>query len=1144
MSSFPFDPRILLDVSQPYTPEKVQALDQVVAAMYSGNEDQRRISDEILRTLKSNEGSWRLVDGILSMSQDANTKFYVIREALQILKEAINTRWNTIEKVNQDGIKSYVVSLNIELAQRGSDPQTRHFLMKLNETLVCLVKQEWRLNEWESFIPDLCTSARSSQNLCENNLKILQMLSEEVFDFGPETMTSSRVLKMKQTMSSQFACIFDLCMFLFKSYIADKSSVRESLIKTTLTTLSHFLKWIPLGYVFETDLLPTLLGHFWDPLCFRIECARCLNEVACLKVEDDPDSGKYEPVLLQCFAAVVNKLHSLPLEVFENFEGLRGQNRLYWEVFINQLALLLTNFIRCNMKAVVGAYEITGPALAALARITAIPNDEIFKICVEFWQMFGAQLYLDREKARRENAKSANSQQQQQQQAPLMLSLSGSTGMSVDVKAINGGDEDEIVTKYQPILDNVRRVMITRMAKPPEVTIKENEDGEIVREGEVDTDELGMYRMMRECLIYLTHLDPASMVNIMMDILTQFGTSQINADHKKKESPSDWNCALLNRLCWSVGSISGALPEREEKSFVVNVIKDLLTLCEVKRGVENKAMVASCLMYVVGQYPRFLKAHWRFLKSVVNKLFEFMHEPFPGVKDMATDTFLRICQKCNKKMVILQSGEATPFVNQVIKAIPQETADLDVLQLCNFYEAMGKIISGVPDISKQTALVNEAMMDVRSKWSAVLQRASFGDERILAEDQQAIRTISAILRCYERMAVGAGIACGDAIKDIYGDVLLVYKLYSQCVGASSGSSALFSWENVKLMRKVKRDVLRLVRSFVDSAVSEQDRMKSAHIQLPSDVRVLICSHFIPPMLEPVLVDYNLAPVENKDSEVMNLLTTMCSRLSSSVVGMLPMMFDQVFESTLGMIKDDFTSFPDHRLAFFELLSAMNENCFESLFLLPSHDLRLFVESMVFGIRHEHPTIAEIALKLLARFLAQVTANPTLAQSFFSEYYESLLKQVLLVMTDRHHKSGFRQQVEILSKLISVSANSQSLGVPNKDRTMQFLLEVLSSSFNTTTRVELEAFVISLFAKCNGPAQDFARCVQDFLVGLREFSGTTPEEIDTYEQDKRRALNELLQGRSVRNEAAKAEFRQMDKMVPGLVPQYHPLRDEE
>jgi len=53
--------------------------------------------------------------------------------------------------------------------------------------------------------------------------------------------------------------------------------------------------------------------------------------------------------------------------------------------------------------------------------------------------------------------------------------------------------------------------------------------------------------------------------------------------------------------------------------------QELLGLCEQKRGKDNKAIIASNIMYVVGQYPRFLRAHWRFLKTVVNKLFEFMH---------------------------------------------------------------------------------------------------------------------------------------------------------------------------------------------------------------------------------------------------------------------------------------------------------------------------------------------------------------------------------------------------------------------------------------------------------------------------------------------------------------------------------------
>jgi hypothetical protein len=78
----------------------------------------------------------------------------------------------------------------------------------------------------------------------------------------------------------------------------------------------------------------------------------------------------------------------------------------------------------------------------------------------------------------------------------------------------------------------------------------------------------------------------------------------------------------------------------------VKVIKDLLTLCEMKRGKDHKAVVASNIMYVVGQYPRFLRQHWKFLRTVVTKLFEFMHERHPGVQDMvrrAAPVHLRCC---------------------------------------------------------------------------------------------------------------------------------------------------------------------------------------------------------------------------------------------------------------------------------------------------------------------------------------------------------------------------------------------------------------------------------------------------------------------------------------------------------------------
>merc|ERR1712176_765805 len=121
-----------------------------------------------------------------------------------------------------------------------------------------------------------------------------------------------------------------------------------------------------------------------------------------------------------------------------------------------------------------------------------------------------------------------------------------------------------------------------------------------------------------------------------------------------------------------------------EKRFLVIVIKDLLGLCEQKRGKGNKACIASSIMYVVGQYPRFLRAHWKFLKTVVKKLFEFMHELHPGVQDMACDTFLKISQKCKGQFVVLHHGENTPFIIDLLKNLPSIVSDLEPHQIQTF----------------------------------------------------------------------------------------------------------------------------------------------------------------------------------------------------------------------------------------------------------------------------------------------------------------------------------------------------------------------------------------------------------------------------------------------------------------------------
>lgn len=135
--------------------------------------------------------------------------------------------------------------------------------------------------------------------------------------------------------------------------------------------------------------------------------------------------------------------------------------------------------------------------------------------------------------------------------------------------------------------------MVSRMAKPEEVLVVENDQGEVVREFMKDTDSINLYKNMRETLgeyifsarlqscrelkmfhvssevisllpaslVYLTHLDYADTERIMTEKLH----NQVNG--------TEWSWKNLNTLCWAIGSISGAMHEEDEKRFLVTVIK-------------------------------------------------------------------------------------------------------------------------------------------------------------------------------------------------------------------------------------------------------------------------------------------------------------------------------------------------------------------------------------------------------------------------------------------------------------------------------------------------------------------------------------------------------------------------------------------
>lgn len=224
--------------------------------------------------------------------------------------------------------------------QPETDSSKRALLNKLNLVLVSILKQEWPHN-WPNFINEIITSCHSGLSVCENNMHILRLLSEEVFDFSQDQMTSSKARNLKTTMTSEFASIFQLC-----SEVLNTAN-QPSLVKATLETLLRFLNWIPLGYIFETSIIETLNRFLGQPE-FRNVTLKCLTEIGGLQIGPPYNyDEKVVHMFTETMTAVshVIPLHSEHLDLKQTYARSNGED----QEFVTGLALFFSSFFSAHL---------------------------------------------------------------------------------------------------------------------------------------------------------------------------------------------------------------------------------------------------------------------------------------------------------------------------------------------------------------------------------------------------------------------------------------------------------------------------------------------------------------------------------------------------------------------------------------------------------------------------------------------------------------------------------------------------------------------------------------------------------------------------------------------------------------------------
>ncbi|KAI8370327.1 Crm1-F1 [Radiomyces spectabilis] len=1005
---FSMDFESLVDDTQPFN---VLLLDAAVQAFYEGDPAVHKRTEAILTKFQNHPDSWRVVDQILRQSQSVRTKFL----ALRILETFVVVRWNTLPIADRLVIRNFIVEIIVELSSRESTMHSeRIYLNKLDMVLVQILKKDWP-QYWPTFISEIVEASQTNPSLCENSMRIIRLLSEEIFDFSSDQMTLTKMRKLKTQMMEEFGDMLELCQRVLLSDIQI-----PSLIQATLETVSRFLGWIPASYVFRTDLIKGIQPKLFQTPNVRNIALQCFLDI----ISSDCPSG-CEPRLTSLFETVMELFRqTIPPEA--EIVALYEIAKLEDQDFIQKLTLFFTTFLE-NHRAIaeqVLGLDIVFQAHLYLLRLSQIQETDIWKICLDYWGKiaYDIQQQLHRQEAR------------------------------------------GILDGYKKIFVDLRRIIMERMVTPDEVLIVQNDEGEIVREYVKQSDNAALYTSIRHVVCLLTIMDPEDTEVV------------IRNKFAKAIHTETWRITELNKVCWYIGSISGAMDESREDLFLTGIMRDLVQLADnMKYNVDNELAIVSCILYIAGQHPRFLKAHKEFMDYVMAKAFELIHSPQIDIRDLSSDGLLKFCQGC-REAIVQDTADSIPiWLERFVTALPELQGLLNIQQLCIVYEAMGYIISGMTHKQQQ-----EACIDLLMKTSREACKTVFNSPQN-QNDTNTLKWIIDVLKINNSVCQAIGPIYASQFHFIFQYLPTSYHL---AVNNVQHHKETLDSGLLKLSRRIKQEALTLIDTFI-SSLEHLDNMDGAFWGFYNE----LCT------------DYQQCPPPVREVAVINLTSNMLEKpITVLRTELLDLLWEKLFQPTLFMVNQNFVDFPDHRIGFYKLLRGLTKQYLEELLRMPTQALDLLIDSLLWGIKHTAREISHVALQTCLQLINKMAQleDEDVASAFYERYFVRILQDVLVVLLDPDCRNAFNYQSQLLARMLELVQEGEiytriydpsTVGdsfMSNAAFLQNHVRELLTAAFPLLQKNQIEVLVLGMF-EYSGDLQRFQDDIRDFLIDIKEVS---------------------------------------------------------
>ena len=398
----------LLNTETTFDQNKLAILEQIINIFYAPttSPQDRQAANKLLDQFQKLPTSFQYCEFILNNTQSNNTRVL----ALNIYEAFIKEKWDLLDNDSKLNLRNFLVGLLIKFVMDKNfcENNANHFLInKLNIVIVIIAKNEWTTT-WQNFISELCNPSKSDPNLCENNMKLLILLNEEINVFWRNSLTAKKAYELREKMSKAFIEVFNLCQLIMNN----SNSVSKNLLIKAIQLFAEYMNWFPINLILNQEIIKKTLLNIKDLSSCRTETMKCLGNLFGIKMKNlwKKDINNYRNLLIQMYQTFI-KIMDTQIVKDKNFadqykfiENKYPEKLTGYENMTHSFEMSLINFFKSNMsyiqffdfaegtRSVNPFLESYIPKISSglnyMTQFLFIENEEIFQAVVDLALIF------------------------------------------------------------------------------------------------------------------------------------------------------------------------------------------------------------------------------------------------------------------------------------------------------------------------------------------------------------------------------------------------------------------------------------------------------------------------------------------------------------------------------------------------------------------------------------------------------------------------------------------------------------------------------------------------------------------------------------------------------------------------------------